>query len=367
MKEAIVSSKRATMFLLAIAVFFTITMMLPVEARASMGFSVEPHFPSNQRGNPGYFDLRLTPGQEQELTLTVTNPTDTEIAVEVEAFTVSTSRGGSIDYSAERTNDHTLRHSISDLVTIPEPRVVIPASSTRDIVLHLAAPAESFEGILLGSLRVVREPTEQELEEAGAIVNRFAQAMAIVLSTQDTAIESDFLLGDITSQITNARASIVVDVRNPQPKLVKGVAAQARIVELGSNVEIFSDTLDEVDFAPNSIFPLTFVDRAGFGISAGNYRAYVTLEHGGQVWELNKEFEIAPAQAFAVNSEALNQTQQTALGTGGDGMSMITLVIIGGAVLLLMAVAVIIIARQRKRSNEMLLQMQEKISEMQRH
>ena len=249
----------------------------------------------------------------------------------VEAFTVSTARSGSIDYSSEQTNDQTLSHSISDLITIPEPRILIPAGSSRDVVLNLAAPSESFEGILLGSLHILREPTGQELEEAGAIVNRFAQAMAIMLSMDDSEIPADFALGDIASQITNARASIVVDVRNPQPKLVNEVTVQARIVELGSNTEIFSDTLGSVEFAPNSIFPLTFVDRAGYGISAGSYRAYVTLESAGQTWELAQEFEIAPAQASAVNAAALNQNQQAApiMTAVDDGLGTTTLIIIG--------------------------------------
>ena len=356
----ITASKKMFLFLLAVAV----SLALPVQAKASMGFSVEPHFPSNQISDLGYFDLRLTPGQEQEVTLTVTNPTSTEIAVVVEAFTVSTARSGSIDYSSERTNDETLQHSISDLITIPQPHVIIPADSARDVTLHLTAPNESFDGILLGSLRILREPTEQELEEAGAIVNRFAHAMAIVLSTDDREVQADFALGDIASQITNARASIVVDVRNPQPKLVKEVAAQARIVELESNKEIFSDTLD-VDFAPNSIFPLTFVDRAGYGISAGSYRAYVTLEYAGQTWELEQEFEISPAQASTVNSAALNQGQQAAPGmAAGGGMGATTLIIIGAGAMLIVA-AVLMIVMKRRKSNEMVQQMQERILRMQ--
>ena len=370
MEKRMTALKKMILFLLVVALSLAMTMMLTVQAEASMGFTVEPHFPENQRSNSGFFDLRLTPGQEQDITLTVTNPTDTEIAVVVEAFTVSTARSGGIDYSSARINDETLQHSISDLITIPEPHVVIPAGSAKNVTLHLRAPNESFEGILLGSLRILREPTEQELEEAGAIINRFAQAMAIVLSMDDREVQTDFALGDITSQITNARASIIVDVRNPQPKLVKGVVAKARIVELENNEEIFSYTLDEVDFAPNSIFPLTFMDRAGYGLSAGSYRAYVTLEHNGQVWELDQDFEIAPAQADTVNSAALNQTQQAAPRAAviADEMIPMKLIIIGAGALLtavLIVVVVLVIIKQRRKSNEMLRQMQERIMEIQ--
>ena len=370
--EKLTASKKTFLFLLIIAVSLMAVMACTVTAQASMGFSVTPKFPSNQRDGSGFFDLRLSPGQEQELILTVTNSSDTEIAVEVEAFTVSTSSSGSVDYSTARANDATLKHSISDLITIPEPRTVIPAGSQRDVVLHLTAPDEAFEGVLLGSLRVLREPTEQELEEAGAIINRFAHAMAIMLRMDDTEVQTDFALGDVASQITNARASVAVDVRNPQPKLVKNVVVQASVVEIESGREIFGYSLDDVEFAPNSIFPLTFVDRAGYGISAGSYKVYVTLEHNGQKWELEKDFEIAPAQASAVNAAALNQTQQAPPTVGGNASApdfltenLMTLTIIGVGVLLIAVVILPMAARQRRKSNEMMLQMQERLWEIQ--
>ena len=368
MEKKTTASRKAALFALIVAVSLIAIIALSVQAQASMGFSVEPHFPSNQRSNSGFFDLRLTPGQEQELSLTITNPTDTEISVVVEAFTVSTASNGSVDYSSVRVNDETLAHSISELITIPQPRVVIPAGSATDVTLQLRAPIESFEGILLGSLRISREPTEQELADAGAIVNRFAQAMAIVLSMDDREIAADFALGDISSQITNARASIVVNVRNPQPKLAKDVTAHTRIVELESDREIFTFTMESVDFAPNSVFPLTFLDRAGYGISAGNYRAYVTLEYEGQTWEMDREFQIEPAQAAAVNAAALNQNQQAQARAGSrELIDMRTLILFGGGALLAIIILVILIVsvRQRKKSNDHLLQMQMRILELQ--
>jgi len=312
-----------------------------------MGFSVTPHFPENQQSNSGFYDLRITPGLEQDITITVTNPTDTEIAVAVETFTVSTARGGTVDYSGARINDETLPHSMSELITIPEQRVVIPANSERNVTLRLSAPNESFDGILLGSLRFLREPTESELEAAGAIINRYAHAMAIRLSMNDKELEANFALGAITSQVTNARGSIVVDVRNPVARMSRGVKAEARIFELGSNNEIFYDTLDEVDFAPNSVFPFTFVDRAGYGISAGMYRALITLEYQGQTWEFDQEFEIAPIQAATVNSAARNQNQQSPMGAD-SGINPLIWVAAGVGILVVIVVVVLMIRQKRK-------------------
>jgi len=338
-----------------IVIFLIVITVLTVKVEASMGFSITPHFPENQHSSSGFYDLRITPGQEQDIIVTITNPTDIEIAVGVEAFTVSTARSGTVDYSNARINDETLPYSISELITIPEPRVVIPANSQREVTLRLSAPNESFDGILLGSLRFLREPTESELEAAGAIINRYAHAMAIRLSMNDTELAADFALGEVTSQITNARASIIVDVRNPVARMTRGVKAEARIFELDSNQEIFFYTLDEVDFAPNSVFPFTMVDRAGYGISAGMYRAEITLEYQGQTWKFDQEFEIAPTQAATVNSAARNQNQQAVRGAADNGISPLIWAIIGVGVLAV-ATAVVLMIRQRRKFDKALQQ-----------
>lgn len=344
------------------AIFLITAIAFTVYAEASMGFSVTPHFPENQQSRSGFYDLRITPGQEQDIIVTVTNPTDTQIAVEVEAFTVSTARGGTVDYSNARVNDETLPYSMSDLITIPESRVIVPANSARDVTLRLTAPNKSFNGILLGSLRFLREPTEAEQESAGTIINRYAHAMAIRLSMNDRELDPYFALGEITSQITNARASIVVDVRNPQARMARGVQAQARIFELTSNEEIFYQSLDEVDFAPNSVFPFTMVDRAGYGLSAGMYRAEITLDYRGQIWEFDQEFEIVPTQAATVNSAARNQGQrQVGTGVTDDNQTTPLIFVLIGAGILALIAAIVLIIRQKRKSDEILWELQQRI------
>jgi len=347
------------------AMTLIMTIAFTVQAHASMGFSVTPSFPENQQSGSGFYDLRITPGQEQDITVTVTNPTDTEIAVVVEAFTVSTARSGTVDYSNARINDETLPYSISDLITIPEPRVVISPNSAREVTLRLSAPSESFDGVLLGSLRFLREPTEAEREAAGAIMNRYAHAMAIRLSMNDRELTPDFALGEITSQITNARASIVVDVRNPVARMARGARAEARIFELDSNREIFHFSLDEVDFAPNCVFPFTMVDRAGYGIAPGMYRAEITLDYQGETWHFDQEFEIAPTQAATVNSAARNQNQQAGSRASNDRTSPLIWAMVGGGALIIVA-AVALIVVQKRKSDAQVLQMQQRILDMKR-
>ena len=81
-----------------------------------------------------------------------------------------------------------------------------------------------------------------------------------------------------------------------------------------------------VDFAPNTVFPLTMLDREGFGLFAGNYRAIITLEHEGQTWTFEEDFVITNTQALAINDGALNRDRQGAPiappGGGAGGMTL---------------------------------------------
>ena len=47
-------------------------------------FSVNPVLPENQIGESGYFNLQMSPGQSQTLTITLKNTTDKTVVVEEE-------------------------------------------------------------------------------------------------------------------------------------------------------------------------------------------------------------------------------------------------------------------------------------------
>jgi len=233
--------------------------ILLITATAEMDFSVTPELPDNQRPNgSSFFDLIVAPGMQQELTIIVSNTRDDEIVVLVELITASTSRNGQINYTSRGMLDSSLKFSFEDMVTIPQTHFTIPAGDEITIPVSLTVPSESFDGAILGSIRVLREATDDEREEAGAIVNQYAHITAVRLVMTDDAeeiIQPDFALGSITTELVNYRASIIAYIRNIEPILIKSATATARIFPLGSDQPIFEHTMESLDFAPNSVFP----------------------------------------------------------------------------------------------------------------
>jgi len=322
---------------------------------AAMGFSVTPLLPDNQRPNgSSFFDLIVTPGMQQDLTIRVSNTGDEEITVLVELITASTSRNGQINYTSRGLMDVTLKYSFEDMVSIPETHYTIPARGELEIPVSLTVPNDTFEGAILGSIRVLREATDQEREEAGAIVNQYAHVTAVRLVMSDDAeeiIEPDFALGSITTELVNYRASIIAHIRNIEPLLIKGASATAQIYPLGSDQPIFEHTMDSLDFAPNSVFPFSFVDRGGYGIAPGNYTAKITLQHGSRIWEFNENFVITPDEAEEVNEGAVNQNLPTPEVENDDSIPfwVYPALGIGGALLIAVIVLIIVVVKKGSR------------------
>ena len=300
--------------IISTVLFIVLTIALCVPAAAVQGFSVEPVLPENQRQTGHtFFDLIVQPGQEQELVIRITNTTDSDATMLVDVVTASTSIRGEINYTG-RTEfvDDSLKLSLENLIEWPTQPVTVRAGESVDVPLKLKIPNERFAGILLGAVNVVREITQEERDSAGAIVNQFGYVTAIRLAMNENAenISANFALGDITAQLTNHRASIVAQIRNTQPVIARGVDASIEVIPVGSDTPIFKDEIHNFEMAPNSVFPYTFIDNEGLGISAGDYTARITVTHDGQTWNWEQVFTITPEAAAAVNEGAINQNEE---------------------------------------------------------
>jgi len=341
-----------TINIIIIAVVFLVSAFaLATTAEANVGgFSVTPNFPENQNPDSrGFFDLRVTPGQRQELSVTVNNPNDEPITVTINLVTANTNMNGIINYSSTGNLDETLEHSFADMAHMQvDNTVTIPPNTRGTVPIFVDIPDTGFDGVILGSIHVLLEISDEERAAAGMIVNRFANAIVVRLQASDHIPAADFELGDVSAQIVANRAAVVAEVRNIQPRLSMGAIAHAQIYPVGSSTPVFSRSNVEVDFAPNTVFPFTMIDEAGFGLHPGNYLARIQIELDGRSWEFEREFEILPAEAAGINETAVNIQQQMPMGAARLGLlPMWIMIAIGGGIVLLIVIIIILITKSR--------------------
>jgi hypothetical protein len=189
---------------------------------------------------------------------------------------------------------------------------------------------------------------------AGGILSRFTFAVPIRLQISQSSQEEiapDLLLGEIETKLVNHQAAIVINIRNPLPRITRYVNTTAHVYLHGSETPFMSQEALEVAFAPNSIFPLALVDTLGAGIGSGSYTAKVMLELDGRTWEFTQDFIIESTQAVATTQRRAEQSPQN-ISSPPLSQTALTVIIIAGA-LTLVAITLTIFSCKKVNINKL--------------
>jgi len=330
------------------------------------GFSVTPVIPENQNpDNTSFFDLNVTAGTTQDLSVTITNPSDADATFEASLLAVGTNRNGVVDYTSPGLIDETIQYPFPEIAYFPEGNIItVPAGQSVVFPIHANIPEGGFDGQVLGAIRLLLGITDEERAEAGMIVSRFAYITIVRMHENDTIFVPDFLLGDVGADTVNHRAAFVAELRNPMPRISLGTTINAQLYQDGQLEPFWTIENISADFAPNSIFELTFMDYEGFGIHPGDYRVRIQLEMDGQLWEFERTFNVAAMQSLAINSAAVNQQQitmseqQVPLAGSAEQMNWTIIAIaIGAALILAIAILIILLSKKSRRRGDVLLEL----------
>lgn len=255
-----------------------VALTLPVGA-LDAGISVEPVLPGNQADPAkGYFDLIVQPGDEQELVLVVSNHSAFDVDVAVEAITASTGEDGLINYTAQpQLTEQTLQYGFAQLAEVPVERLSIPAGGSEQVSVVVHMPDEPLEGAVLGAIHIMQETAVEE----GSLSHQFAYAIAVKLSDGGELPAPVFELGDVFFSPQEGRAAITTHIRNTAPAVVKEASIRATLYDMDGDTHILR-TAEDIEMAPNSIFPMLVVDTLGAGLDPGDYRMEVVVNCVGE-------------------------------------------------------------------------------------
>jgi len=296
--------------LLITSIFAMVTLATTITAHATNTFLMTPELPENQ--NPeslGSFNLDVKAGQSQEIEVLVTNHSDDFITVEISLINPGTNRSGVIDFSQSGNMDPTLEVSFSDIAHLAvDPVITIPAGGTARVSVSLQIPDNGFNGVLFGAIHARLTASQDEMTQTGQFADHFTRVIPVRLFiNREFIIAPNFELGEIDFDLIAGVAAIEVNIRNPKPRFSIEAAVSAQIFPADSKTPIFTITDLEVDFAPSSVYSLTLLDNAGFGILSGEYIARIQVDFDGKIWSFEQWFNITSADSIAVNSRAINQ------------------------------------------------------------
>lgn len=274
---------------------------------AELNFSVQAIIPENQIDKKqSYFDLKMEPGQSQNLAVLITNNSAKDIVVNASANTATTNDNGIAAYDkTTKKPDDSLRVNFSEIAKV-EPEISIPANSSVQEIVHISLPKESFKGVVLGGLvfseKVMEDKKNQKTDNQ--ITNRYAYTIAVQLTETNKEVTPNLKLKGVTAGQVNFRNVILAAIQNDQPTIIKNLKLKGAIYKKNSKKVLYQTEATDRRMAPNSTFNFA-IDLDNQEMKPGDYIFKGKASTGGRSWTFSKEFKIKSSEAKTYNKKAV--------------------------------------------------------------
>lgn len=327
---------------LGLAIILLMSCGMKTLLASELNFAVIPQKPKNQIDmKKGYFDLKVKPGQNQELTVLLKNTTNKAVIIKPKIATTTTNNSGVVEYGPTKKKvDKTLKHNITDIITT-EKKVTIKPDSTYNLKLKVSVPQESFEGSVTGGLTLEEEIKEADKESSGSgmsINNRFSYVVGFDLREDVAKIKPDLKLNKIAPSQRNYRNVISANLQNIEPTYVNQLKVDAKITKKNNEKVLYQTKKEKMQMAPNSNFDFPVELASGESLKAGKYTLDMTAKSYKNEWHWKKDFTISGDVAKELNEKDVTIEK-----------SYMWYYIIGGILLLLLIFILILLLKKRKK------------------
>ncbi|MCG4283061.1 DUF916 and DUF3324 domain-containing protein [Lacticaseibacillus saniviri] len=278
-----------------------------VKAESSkVPFSIRLQYPSNQvNTNAGYYELKVTPSQEQTLSVVVSNTSDKTITVAPQVHTATTNLNGVVNYTTAGKSDKTLLYRLDKLLKPEQKKYQIPAKSSVVAKLKLNAPTKEFDGTLAGGLSFTQtDELKQKASGTAQVRNRYAYAVAVLLKSKTAVVAPDLKLGDVEVGQMNGTNSVIANVRNVKPAYLNKVKMTTKIYKEKGKKPLYTRNQQNIQIAPNSVMPAT-TPLNNDAFVPGKYRIEMVIHAGNRSWRFQQVFTITADEAKKWNTATL--------------------------------------------------------------
>ncbi|MCA5013469.1 MULTISPECIES: DUF916 and DUF3324 domain-containing protein [unclassified Enterococcus] len=321
-----------------------ISLSLGITASAdNMRFAVKPNLPENQVDkSKTYFDLKMIPGQKETIELEVSNSTDEEIIVEINANTALTNDNGVADYSQSmiKKYDGTLKTPFSTIAKPHENELTLAPNESKIAKIDIDMPKDEYDGLILGGIHLAEKDTktEKSADSGVQIKNNFAYVVGVSLRENDNEVKTHLELNDIVPTQVNYRNFVKANIQNTTAEIVKNFKVDARIyTEKGKEV-LHQTKKEDMRMVPNSNFDYAISwDNQEF--KAGVYRLEMDALANGEEYHWVKNFTIDAKEAKELNAKAVDLEKSS---------NLMLYIMIGIAILIALLLVLIVLVLRKK-------------------
>ncbi|ANZ94818.1 hypothetical protein BFC19_05095 [Brochothrix thermosphacta] len=335
--------KRHGAIFLITFIFFLSLIPTTFSKASELNFSVNAVIPDNQIDKEkSYFDLKVTPGEKQNLIVKLRNTTDKEIVINPHIQSAKTNKNGVIDYTPNKIKkDDTLKIAMEDIAKVPK-EVTVPPQSEKDLTIEVTMPKDKFDGIILGGIYLKEDTSknkEDDKEKDVAIKNEYSYVVALQMRQNNNKVKPMLHMNEVNPETQNARNVIVANIQNSEPMIISKLKIDATVNKKGSKDNLAILKKENLQVAPNSNFNIA-VPLEGERLEAGTYILNMKAESAGKEWQFKKEFSISADKATTMNEKDITLEKET---------PTMLYIFLGVAFLIVIAVVIYFIIRRNKR------------------
>lgn len=297
---------------------------------AHSDFSIRPLLPNNQaHEGEGFFDLVLSPNEQQTLEIELTNTSNRTINVETEIGRASTNMNGLAVYTPNLTEkDRSLRYDIEQQVKLPAETVIAPHTTTK-VKVEVSMPNENLQGLIAGGITFKeKQDTVKKSDKGISIDNQYQYVIALLMRQRLDGVAPNLSLHDIIPTQVNSRNVMTANLQNSAMTYLNQMVVEAKIQGITNKNLVYHFDKSKMQMAPNSNFnlPIPISEQGALEngqhskpMQAGKYQlnmtvygaedpagAYSLVSEGKTVhykykWTFDKNFEITATEVGALN------------------------------------------------------------------
>lgn len=285
-------------FFAIILLFFGILGSTGKVLASEFNFAVNPVIPANQIDKEKtYFDLKMTPGEEQTIEVQLRNDTENDLIIETAINSATTNLNGVVEYGTNKIKaDKSLQHNLKEYTEVAS-EIELPKRSEIIVPVKVKMPMEKFDGIMVGGItfkeKIIENKTTDSSDEKGlAIKNEYSYVVALLIRQNQTSVEPDLKLMKVGPAQVNARNVINVGLQNPKANYLNQLRVESKISKKGQNESLYQADSEGLQMAPNSNFNYP-ISLNGAKLEAGDYTmkmvAYGERSSTGKYKVMNSE------------------------------------------------------------------------------
>lgn len=273
--------------------------------------SISLDYPSNQlKKDVSYYDLLVTPGQQQDLSFKIVNISNQDKKYKVTISPAITGDNGVIVYNNTKAVISTsVPFDVRDYIKVDHDEYIVKAQHTDTIPIHLTLPDFTFSGRVVAGLTIEEIQTatgkDSDNNSSGSITSKISNQIPIALqqSTERPKPKVDYRT--TTASLVNGYRNFQVKLENPIANVINGANVKVKIYR--NDKVIAKKSFKNGSYAPNTKFNYNIPLGKNEKFVAGKYRAKVTVAaENGNEWNFNEPFTVTPEKAEDLNKKAVS-------------------------------------------------------------